>query len=111
MDDLLKDMGRRIMNRRKELGLTQEQLAAKADLTTQTISTAERGIKALRPENMVKICNALHMTADYLLMGQMPVDRLRQLPISTSQLTSQQETHLTAIVEHFVAAVTQNNTM
>ena len=70
MDDLLRDMGRRIMTRRKELCLTQEQVAAKTDLTVQTISTAERGVKALRPENMVKLCEALHMTADYLLWAK-----------------------------------------
>lgn len=110
MDDLLRDMGRRIMTRRKELCLTQEQVAAKTDLTVQTISTAERDVKALRPENMVKLCEALHMTADYLLMGKMPVDRLQQLPIPTSQLTPQQEAHLIAIVENYIAAVALKET-
>ena len=43
MDNLLNDMGQRLSKRRKQLGLTQEQLAEKAKTTTQTISTAETG--------------------------------------------------------------------
>ena len=55
MDNLLNDMGQRLSKRRKQLGLTQEQLAEKAKTTTQTISTAETGRKALRPENILNI--------------------------------------------------------
>lgn len=52
MDKLVQEMGKRISARRKELRLTQEELAEKAGLTSQTISTAETGSKALRPENL-----------------------------------------------------------
>ena len=51
---LLKEMGQRLSARRKQLRLTQEEVAERADMTTQTISTAENGIKALRPENIIK---------------------------------------------------------
>ena len=34
----LKETGQRIMDRRKKLGLTQEQLAEKSELTTQAVS-------------------------------------------------------------------------
>ena len=49
MDEFLCEMGKRISTRRKGLGMTQEDLAEKAGLTSQTISTAETGTKALRP--------------------------------------------------------------
>ena len=45
-EKLLKEMGRRLSARRKQLRLTQEEVAELADMTTQTISTAENGIKA-----------------------------------------------------------------
>ena len=54
MDDLLKQIGTRIFNRRKQLRLTQEELAELASITPQTISSAELGKKALRPENIIK---------------------------------------------------------
>lgn len=49
MDNLLKQIGNRILNRRKQLRLTQEELAEKAGITPQTVSSAELGKKALRP--------------------------------------------------------------
>ena len=70
MENLLKEMGQRLAERRKQLRLTQEELAERADLTTQTISTAEAGKKALRPENIIRICGALDISRDYLLLGE-----------------------------------------
>lgn len=72
MDEFLCEMGKRISTRRKGLGMTQEGLAEKAGLTSQTISTAETGTKALRPQNIVKLCKALETSADYLLFGKSP---------------------------------------
>lgn len=71
---LLKEMGQRLSARRKQLRLTQEEVAERADMTTQTISTAENGIKALRPENIIKLCGALKISADYLLFGTISSD-------------------------------------
>lgn len=65
----LKEIGQRIMERRKKLGLTQEALADKSNLTTQYISYAEAGKRAMRPENLLKIATALEVSADYLLTG------------------------------------------
>ena len=39
MDDLLKEMGKRIHDRRKQLHMTQERLAELAGITPQTVST------------------------------------------------------------------------
>ena len=47
MDNLLKDMGKRIFDRRKQLNMTQETLAELAHVTPQTISTAELGQKSV----------------------------------------------------------------
>lgn len=66
----LEDVGQRIINRRKKLGLTQEELAERADLTIQFISYAELGKRAMRPENLLKLSTALEVSADYLLTGE-----------------------------------------
>ncbi len=65
----LKEIGIRITERRKKLGLTQESLAEKGDLTTQFVSYAESGKRAMRPENLLKLSSALEVSADYLLTG------------------------------------------
>lgn len=93
---LLKEMGSRIHARRKMMGLTQEELADRINVSTQMISNLETGKKAIRPENLIKICNALDASADYLLTG---ADRttsydpmyhsLTSLPTRERQLLSQ----------------------
>lgn len=64
------EMGLRIVERRKRLGLTQETLAEKADVTPQFVSYAESGKRAMRPENLLKMANVLEVSADYLLTRQ-----------------------------------------
>ena len=56
MNNLLEQMGKRILERRKQMRLTQEELAERAGVTSQMISTAELGKKAMRPENIIKMC-------------------------------------------------------
>lgn len=65
----LNEVGQRIMERRKKLGLTQEALAEQSDLTTQFVSYAESGKRAMRPENLMKIVAVLGVSTDYLLTG------------------------------------------
>ena len=61
----LQEIGQRIIERRKQLGLTQEALAEKGEMTTQFVSYAESGKRAMRPENLLKISSALGVSADY----------------------------------------------
>lgn len=65
----LKEMGQRIVVRRKALRMTQEELAEKLGVSTQMISNLELGKKAIRPENLAKICDALGLSADFVLTG------------------------------------------
>ena len=82
----LLEIGKRITERRKKLGMTQEMLAEKGDLTPQFVSYAESGKRAMRPENVIKLANALEVSADYLLTGDIVdkdmlilADKLRKL--------------------------------
>ena len=61
-----KRIGKRIKQRREELGLTQEELAAKLGVATNYISTIERGASFPRYEKLVMILNALQTSADYI---------------------------------------------
>ena len=65
----MEEAGKRIMERRKKLGLTQEQLAERSEVTTQFVSYAESGKRAMRAENLMKIASALGVSTDYLLTG------------------------------------------
>lgn len=75
--EFLKKMGQRILARRKALGMTQEDLADLIFTTAPMISNLEQGKKAVRPDNLAKVCKALGLSADFVLTGadtQTPID-------------------------------------
>lgn len=67
--EFLKAMGQRIMARRKTMRMTQEELAERLNVSPQMISNLELGKKAIRPENLAKVCEVLELSADFVLTG------------------------------------------
>ena len=59
-----KQIGERIKQYRKRLGLTQEEFAEKTGLTVNYISSVERGASFPRYENLITIINTLQVSAD-----------------------------------------------
>lgn len=102
---MLEQMGNRIYMRRKQLYLTQEELADKAGIGAQTVSTAELGKKALRPENIVRLASAMNVSTDYLLIGTINSSDLSILSNKLSTLTPKQYRHLESIIDSFIAAL------
>lgn len=65
----LKAIGTRISSKRKQLNYTQEQIAEKMDVSIQMVSNLERGNKAIKIENLLKISKILNISTDYILTG------------------------------------------
>lgn len=63
------EIGERLKNRRKELHLTQEQMAEKLDISIKHYSEAERGIIGFSMDNWIKTAAILGISLDYLLLG------------------------------------------
>jgi len=100
---ILQEIGRRILDRRKQLGLTQEALAEKAEVTTQFVSYAESGKRAMRPENLLKISEALGVSADYLLTGDMIDKDSLLLSEKLRMLTPKQLRLIEGLLDTFIA--------
>lgn len=64
-----KEVGRRMSKRRKELGLKQYQVCEMIDVNYKYISNLETGRSAPSLEVIMKLCDALQTTPDYLLLG------------------------------------------
>ena len=67
--DTLRDIGKRLASARK--AYTQEQLANLTGLSIKMFSAAENGHKAMRPENIIKICECLSISTDYCYVGNL----------------------------------------
>lgn len=57
----LQELGETIRLRRKELHMTQRQLAEKADIDYQTVSTLENGYKGPRWDTLMMVTDVLEM--------------------------------------------------
>ena len=64
-----KELGKRIAKRRKVLNLTQDDVAEATGLSNNYISNIENNHSIPSIETLVKICDALDITPDYLLLG------------------------------------------
>ncbi len=104
----LKEIGQRIIERRKKLGLTQEALAEKGEVTTQFVSYAETGKRAMRPENLLKISAALGVSADYLLTGEVIDKDQLLLSQKLNKLTPSQLQHIENIIDECIALYSES---
>ncbi len=104
----LKEMGERIMQRRKKLGLTQEALAELSELTTQFVSYAESGKRGMRPENLMKVAAALGVSTDYLLTGDIIDKDKLLLSEKLDKLTPQQVRIVENVVDECIALYNNN---
>ena len=64
-------IGARVRHHRKQNGLSQEKLAERVGRSRVSISRIERGEKALSLEGLLSIANALSVSADDLLAGNL----------------------------------------
>ena len=101
-NETLKEIGKRLLSARKAKDYTQEQVANLTGLSIKMISAAEH--KAMRPENIIKICECLSISTDYLLCGESA--RLSTLTDydEIKKLSPKQREALSKIVEDFLSA-------
>ncbi len=101
-NQFLIQMGQRVSLRRKELGLTQEQTAERMNVSLQTVSCVELGKKAIRPENLAKLCLVLDTSADYLLLGRATAVRVDRNSKKLAALNEGQLQVVETLVDHFL---------
>ena len=94
------EIGKRIQMRRKQQGMTQEQLADKMDVSIQMVSNLERGNKAIRIENLIKLSEILNISTDYILTGKETTEDMQGLTEQMASL-SQKERKMMKLLMDF----------
>ncbi len=76
--DIKKQLGYKIKRLRQKKGLTQEQLAEKADLSVRSLSGIESGENFMSAQTMEKILNCLNISPNELFSAEhlRPTDEL-----------------------------------
>ena len=74
-------IGERIRHRRKELGMTQKQLADKLGVRYQTVQAWELNARNPKPETVKKFAEALDVSANWLIYGEGNPDQISLLDL------------------------------
>lgn len=96
----LKEIGKRIQNRRKQLGFTQEHLADEMNVSVQMVSNLERGNKSIRIDNLLRLCQILDVSTDYILMGKENVSDISALTQQIAALPEKEKGMIRVLVEY-----------
>lgn len=96
----LSGIGKRIQNRRKQLGYTQEQLSEMMDVSIQMVSNLERGNKAIRIDNLINLCQILNVSTDYILTGKETTEDITALTARIAMLSERDQKMIEMLVDH-----------
>ena len=96
-------MYRRIRKAREDLGYTREKFAELLDVSVSYMAEVERGRTGISVKMLVKICNVLGLSADYVLFGEergedaLLLDRIKRLDHKYLPLLNNMITDLLAL--------------
>lgn len=105
IDDNMYNIGSRIRTARKRADLTQEQLSEGIGVTPQYLSDLERGLVGTSIYTLIKICDKLNVSSDFILFGSSSeigetnatlIERIQRLPKNKAAIV---ETSLNAILQ------------
>ena len=99
-------IGIRIMQRRKALGISQEELAERVGLSKNHISNIECGKSMPTTRFILRICDILGETPDYYLIGKITeeTDRISEL---AKRLPNESQRVLRRILEIYLNQIAQ----
>lgn len=69
----------RIRKAREDMGYTREKFAEKLDVSVSYLAELERGRTGISVKMLVKVCNVLGLSADYILFGDERTEDVKRL--------------------------------
>lgn len=99
-------LGERIAKRRKQVKIKQNTLADQLGISNNYLSSIERGKEKPSLEILIKICNALGITPDFLIMGNMHSNNVPQRITEGLRLCTPEDIDL---IEIIIEAMVERN--
>ena len=103
--DILKAIGSKIQDARKEKGYTQEYVAEKIDKSVDILRSIENGRSVGSVETLLNICNVLEITSDYIFSdlldkkGEILDNKLYE---DFQKLSIEQKELVNTMIEHMI---------
>ena len=96
------DIGIRIQMARSELDVSREYLAGEASIDPRFLADVECGKKDITSQKLMRICEALHVTSDYILFGKR--DHAEDILMMLNQMNDKQK----KLAKALIAAAMEN---
>lgn len=103
-------LGARIMQRRKELGIKQSELAEMLGVSDNQISNIENGKSFPKLNNFISLCNILNCNADYLLSGVLKSSIDENILDMIAYLTIEEQKTLWQLLDCYIHRNRNNDT-
>ena len=98
-------IGIRIMQKRKEKSITQEQLAEKLSLSKNHISSMERGKCLPTASTILDLCEVLGGTPDYYLIGRIDTKTENDIVCLLSKCPPDNQKFLKSFIELYIGSI------
>ncbi len=97
------NIGEKIREERKKIGMTQEDLAEKVGISVNFVSLIENG-KNMSLDTMIKIANTFNVSVDYLLNDSMNINTdniTAQINYSLGSLTTEEKLYFLNMIKQY----------
>lgn len=103
---MCKGMGKRVREHREKLNYTREEFAEKLDISARFVTDIELGKKGMSIDTLIKICELLSVSADYIIWGkgEKSENNIAEL---TACLDEDEIKHAEDLMRTFVKAVSE----
>lgn len=97
-----KKMGLRIVQRRKELSISQKELASKLKITNNHLSNIERGKALPGLETFFDLCRELKISPDYIVSGTIFPDANEEILCKLKLCSDNDRVKISQIIDVFI---------
>lgn len=100
-NNLKQEIGQRVRECRLDAGYTQAQCAEVMDISINFLSEIENGKKGMSQETICKFCQALQISADYILFGS----QNKKLPYTMIQMVNDLSSERLSVLYEYITAL------
>lgn len=98
-------IGQRIHERRRFMGLSAEQLAERSDISIKQLRAIESGKRGMSFISLINICGVLCISTDYIILGKQQTPCLKDFHDMISIVDEDFQPYLYEIIKTFLSAL------
>lgn len=102
MDNLLKQIGQRIRDKRDYLGVSREKFSEIIGITPHFLAQIECGNKGMSTLTLFKICEGLNVSADFIVLGREKENDTSKIVDILSNIDSEYLPYIEGVIKSLV---------